>query len=161
GGSKDPLNTTSWKWKAADTVPDKDTITNAYAAEYVGAGQHQVFVFGGERFANNGDANIGIWFFQKDIGPQNDFSFGPGQHQNGDIFAVSAFTNGGVNPTISVYKWNTTCLKAARNPVPAIVNGVQTNAAPSTCADTNLELQFASAAGTSCTLGSRDTARRA
>src|SRR3989475_912257 len=32
GGSKDPLDISQWHWKPADTVPDKDTITHAYAA---------------------------------------------------------------------------------------------------------------------------------
>ena len=159
GGSKDPNNSTGWRWKAADTVPDKDTITNAYAAEYVAPGSgHEIFVFGGERFAVNGDSNIGVWFFQQNIVPLTDGTFGPGQHQNGDIFAVSAFTTGGTNPTISVYKWNTACTKAIKNPLPAIVNGVLVNTPPNTCADTNLELQFASASGSSCILGSSDTA---
>jgi len=159
GGSKDPSDTTSWQWKPASTVPDKDTITNAYAAEYIDPGsQHQIFVFGGERFAVNGDSNIGVWFFQQQMGPLSDGTFGPGKHQNGDIFAVSAFTTGGTNPTISVYKWNTACTKGVNNPAPAIVNGVITNSPPSTCADVNLELQFASVTGSSCILGSSDTA---
>ena len=106
----------------------------------------------------NGDSNIGVWFFQQNIVPLTDGTFGPGQHQNGDIFAVSAFTTGGTNPTISVYKWNTACTKAIKNPLPAIVNGVLVNTPPNTCADTNLELQFASASGSSCILGSSDTA---
>jgi hypothetical protein len=38
------------------------------------------------------------------------------------------------------------------------VGGVLTNSPPSTCAETNLELQFASVAGSSCLLGSSDTA---
>jgi hypothetical protein len=159
GGSKDPNDTTEWKWKASETGPDKDTITNAYSALYKDAGsQHQILVFGGERFAVNGDANIGFWFFQQVVGPQDNFTFGPGVHQNGDIFAVSAFTNGGVNPTISVYKWNTDCDKAAKPLLPAIVGGVPTNSPPSTCADANLELQFASQTGSSCLVGSSDTA---
>src|SRR5262245_45880266 len=68
GGSKCPSDTTGLQWKPASTVPDKDTITNAYAAEYIDPGsQHQIFVFGGERFAVNGDSNIGVWFFQQSI----------------------------------------------------------------------------------------------
>jgi hypothetical protein len=57
-----------------------------------------------------------------------------------------------------VYKWNTACTKGTKNPLAAIVNGNLTNMPPSTCADTNLELQFASAPGSSCVLGSSDTA---
>src|SRR5262245_48530680 len=149
GGSKDPINTPSWQWKPADTVPDKDTITNAYAAEYVST--DQFFVFGGERFAVNGDSNIGVWFFQQNVGPLNNFTFGPGKHQNGDIFAVSAFTNGGSNPGVSVYKWNSACTKAVKNPVPEISGGDPVTG--TSCAAANLSLAFVSTPGVSCNVG--------
>jgi hypothetical protein len=159
GGSKDPNDTTQWKWKASETTPDKDAITNTYAALYKHAAtQHTILFFGGERFATNGDANIGFWFFQQNVAPLDNFTFGPGKHQNGDIFAVSAFTKGGTNPTISVYKWNDACARAVKDPLPAIVGGVQVNDPPETCAESNLELQFASVAGSSCLSGSSDTA---
>src|SRR6266568_3565954 len=145
GGSKDPIDVSSWTWKPADTVPDKDAITNAYAAEYVAT--DQFFFFGGERYATNGDSNIGVWFFQQNIGPQSDLSFGPGVHSNGDIFSVSAFTNGGGNPGISVYKWDTSCTKAQKSPV-ANLNG-----GPASCAAINLSLAFLSTAGVSCNVG--------
>src|SRR5262249_30065739 len=53
------------------------------------------------------------------------------------------------------YKWNTNCLKpaAAKDLVPAFVNGIDVNDPPNTCAETNLELQFASVAGSSCATG--------
>ena len=69
GGSKDPNDTSEWVWKPRDTVPDKDTLTNAYAAQYLNSNNHQIFVFGAERFATNGDANIGIWFFRRSQTP--------------------------------------------------------------------------------------------
>src|SRR5437867_2297326 len=146
GGSKDPSNTTQWVWKKADTVPDKDTIVDAFAAEYIAPGSnHEIFVFGGDRFAQNGDANIGLWFFQQQVGPLQDTNgnpagFGPGQHQNGDVFAVSAFTNGGVNPTITVYIWDGSCKKPTGS----------TTISPGTCAEDNLRLKFASAQGSTC-----------
>src|SRR5690242_11804053 len=77
GGSKDPLDTTAWKWKAG-TTPDKDSLTNAYAAEVLNG--HEFFTFGAELFASNGDANIGLWFFQQNVGNLNNGSFGPGKH---------------------------------------------------------------------------------
>ncbi|MBI2816207.1 MAG: hypothetical protein HYX72_04645 [Acidobacteria bacterium] len=150
GGSKDPNDTTQWKWKAADTIPDKDTITNAYAAEYISGG-HAIFVFGADRFATNGDANIGVWFFQNNVAPQSDFTFGPGAHADGDIFAVSAFTGGGGNPTITVYKWIDACTKPAGNVTPVAESaGGTPGGSPTSCAENNLSLAFASAAGTSC-----------
>ena len=51
GGSKDDLNTSSWAWERATVTPDKDDITNAYAALY---GNN--LYFGADRFSNNGDA---------------------------------------------------------------------------------------------------------
>src|SRR2546427_6993389 len=77
GGSKDPLDINSWRWKAADTVPDKDTITHGFAASYTGGESgNQVLVLGGDRFAVHGDANIGAWFFQQGVGlnPNGTFS---------------------------------------------------------------------------------------
>src|SRR5262249_249995 len=49
GGSKDPLDISSWKWKPADTVPDKDTITHAFTASYnnTATGGDKVVVIGG------------------------------------------------------------------------------------------------------------------
>jgi hypothetical protein len=65
--------------------------------------------FGGTRFDNSGDAQIGIWFFQNNvalgtnkIGGGTGFS---GVHKNGDILVLSTFTGGGETPTIQVWKW--------------------------------------------------------
>src|SRR5262249_36171782 len=72
GGSKDPADIPSWKWKPTDTVPDKDTINHAFVASYFdynGSGDKVVFI-GGDRYAVNGDANIGAWLFQQQVGPQ-------------------------------------------------------------------------------------------
>jgi len=73
GGSKDPLDISSWLWKPKDTVPDKDTLTHAYAAtmqDANGSGDKVVYI-GGDRFATNGDANIGAWFFQQAVDTTN------------------------------------------------------------------------------------------
>src|SRR5260221_379094 len=92
GGSKDPLDVSSWKWKAADTVPDKDTITHGFAASYSNAatGGDMVLVVGGDRFAVNGDANIGAWLFQHTVGLNANGTFS-GVHVNQDVFLFSAF----------------------------------------------------------------------
>ena len=89
----------------------------------------------------------------EEVRPLSDRSFGPGVHQDGDIFAVSAFTNGGTNPTITVYRWLDACKKPAGNvtPKPSSQGGVP-NGPPNnnSCADDNLLLTFASATGTTC-----------
>ncbi len=139
GGSKDPLDVTSWKWKNGGT-PDKDAITNGYAAAYQDPGNgHFVLEFGADRFAVNGDANIGLWFFQQDVHPVGMTGGGfSGAHENNDIFIVSAFTQGGGVSTITVYTWDSTCTKAVRDPVPG------------DCAESNLRLKFASVPSSSC-----------
>lgn len=92
GGSKDVNDVSAWK-HTNGSVPDKDDITNAYAAAYnnpvdvclnasgaavlcsaAGALQppiHEagdlIVYFGLDRLANNGDAFTGFWFFQNEV----------------------------------------------------------------------------------------------
>jgi hypothetical protein len=113
GGSKDPLDISQWKYSTTGT-PDKDTLTNGYAVSYTvpaSNGNHKILAFGAERFAVNGDANIGIWFFQQPVAPNGSGGFS-GLHTAGDVFAVSAFTNGGGHPQLDVYAWDPSCSKA-------------------------------------------------
>jgi len=134
GGSKDPLDISQWHWKAADTVPDKDTITHGYAASYTASPSgDKVVVIGGDRFAVNGDANIGAWFFQQNITLNSNGTFS-GVHVNHDVFLVSAFVNGGGTAVLTAYEWDSTCLKGVKSPTAG------------QCAETNLRL-----------LGSTDT----
>jgi hypothetical protein len=145
GGSKDSKDPQdSWQWTSGAT-PDKDLLTHAYAASYTGPDGHKVLVYGGERFAVNGDANIGVWFFQNTVQPagvgKNGFT---GHHQDGDVFAVSAFTNGGGHPGLDVYIWDATAAAPgggcpnSHYPQPPAVGA---------CADTNLRLIFHAASG--------------
>ena len=128
GGSKDPLDISQWHWKPADTVPDKDTITHAYAASYTASPSgDKVVVVGGDRFAVNGDANIGAWFFQQNITLNSNGTFS-GVHVDHDVFLVSAFVGGGGTAVLTAYEWDSTCLKAVKTPVAG------------QCADTNLRL---------------------
>jgi len=107
GGSKDGHDVSQWAFSSGST-PDKDTLTHGYAAAYTGSDTHNVLVFGAERFAVNGDSNIGIWFFQQNISIPSGAAKGSfsGVHVTGDILIVSAFTGGGGTSTISVYQWN-------------------------------------------------------
>jgi hypothetical protein len=100
GGSKDDLNTTGWKHKNGST-PDKDELLNGYAARY----EDNVY-FGADRFDNSGDAVMGFWFFQQEVVPQPGGSFGPGQHEDGDILVLSNFSGGGGTVNIRVFQWN-------------------------------------------------------
>jgi hypothetical protein len=149
GGSKDPQDVSDWLWKPKDTVPDKDTLEHAFAARYslnsssncpgpggdtTGATKCEVIFFGMDRFANDGDAQLGLWFFQNPIGLTNTASQGgfkfSGVHRNGDLLLISNFSNGGTTSTISAYFWDTSCTKAANN-----------DPQPGQCAAANLRLQ--------------------
>jgi hypothetical protein len=138
GGSKDPLDVTDWQFTTGST-PDKDTLTHGYAAAY-SAGGDTILVFGAERFAVNGDSNIGIWFFQSTVGIPTGVSKGSftGTHTPGDILIVSAFTGGGGTSTISVYQWNPTACPASN--YPNISGSGQLS--PPLCAATNLLALF-------------------
>jgi hypothetical protein len=112
GGSKDDLNINGgpgqgWKWKDG-SVPDKDDITNAYAVAYNVNGDLVIYA-GADRFDNSGDAFIGFWFFQNQIGLSGTGAGGgspfTGQHAVGDTLVLANFTNGGTTVKIEVLKW--------------------------------------------------------
>jgi hypothetical protein len=126
GGSKDDLDISDWLWKAGEPL-DKDDITNAYAAAYIYEGSEVcppdtpsgdpsctqpgdlIICFGLDRFANNGSAQVGFWFFQNPVG-LTDISRGggfefSGVHAVGDVLVQSNFSQGGVIDTVSVYEW--------------------------------------------------------
>jgi len=139
GGSKDPLDVTQWKWKVGGT-PDKDALTNGYVAAYRGLDGHAILAFGADRYSTNGDANIGFWFFQQDVHPDGTGTSGAGspftgRHVNGDLLVVSTFTQGGGVANMSVYAWDSSCLRADSN----LVVGA--------CADTNLRVKFLKSGG--------------
>ncbi|KFZ38827.1 hypothetical protein HR45_05325 [Shewanella mangrovi] len=108
GGSKDTQDVTEW-WYKDGSVPDKDDLRNGYAAAYFidnGAGSDDlVFYFGAERYANNGDAVMGFWFFQDKVGtgPNNRFT---GQHQENDLFIIMEYPQDSNSvPFVQVMRW--------------------------------------------------------
>ncbi len=131
GGSKDTNDISSWR-HTDTSVPDKDDITNAYAASYVVNDTVYVY-FGADRFAQDGDAALGVWFFQNNVQmlPNGRFS---GLHKNGDILVVSNF---GSTQEITVYEWlngaplllfsdnNAECNSGSSQTVCAITNSVE------------------------------------
>lgn len=125
GGSKDILDISSWA-HTTGSVPDKDDITNAYAAAYVnpadvshgGSLMHRqgdlIIYFGLDRYANNGDAFAGFWFFQDDVGLAEDGRF-VGNHvgrddskgQRGDLLVLVEYPQAAnKTPEIKVYEWD-------------------------------------------------------
>ena len=102
GGSKDENDIPSWAI-TPNAVPDKDELTDAYGAIYELNGETW-FYFGADRFDNDGDAQIGFWFFQNKVGIANgDFT---GTHTDGDILILSEYTNGGVVDLVCAYEWD-------------------------------------------------------
>jgi len=109
GGSKDIQDITKW-WYRDGSVPSKDDIRNAYAAAYYldnQAGDEElVFYFGADRFANNGDAIFGFWFFQDKVGLGAGNRF-DGEHRVHDLFVIMEYPQGSNSePFVQVMEWN-------------------------------------------------------
>ena len=109
GGSKDPLDVSQWRWTNG-SVPDKDNILQAVATALPLPNGHTAIYFAASRFNNNGNADLGFWFFQQKVAPQPNGTFGPtaGQvanHRDGDLLVLVNFENGGLVPSIFVYRW--------------------------------------------------------
>jgi hypothetical protein len=115
GGSKDDLDINGplsgaggWKHKTDANVPDKNNITNAYAVAY-NFNNDLVIYAGADRFDTSGDAFMGFWFFQNQIGLGSGGGGGGspfiGQHAFGDILVLANFTNGGTTVAIEVLRW--------------------------------------------------------
>ncbi len=110
-GSKDTLNVTGgWDCARDNNVNDKTDLVNVYAAAHSAGGDTTIY-FGMERFSNEGDGNIGFWFFQDKTVSCLAPATGPstrsftGNHVDGDLLVVSEFTKGGVINTIKAYRW--------------------------------------------------------
>lgn len=141
GGSKDINDLSSWSWKDQQGgLPDKDNITNGYAAAYVNNGSLTIY-FGADRFANDGDAQMGFWFFQsrvQAIGGKFVGSDGvtAAAHTVGDILILANLTNGGATVTIQVFKW-----VGGANPLQLLVSDLDakcgSNTDPNVCAISN------------------------
>jgi hypothetical protein len=120
GGSKDNNDLNQWQFITGNPTPDKDNITNGYAAAYTNpANGDLITYFGLDRKANNGSAQVGFWFFQNpvqlctDPAHQNNCTAGtfvdetgaPAAHAVGDVLIQSNFSQGGVISSISVFEW--------------------------------------------------------
>jgi hypothetical protein len=108
-GSKDTLPiSTGWQCTYSNNVNSKIDIMNAYAAQYTAPSGDQILYFALERNTNTGDANVGFWFLQDEVGCATTGSTASftGEHHDGDVLIVSAFTKGGDVSTISAYRWD-------------------------------------------------------
>jgi hypothetical protein len=108
-GSKDTLPiSTGWSCAASANVNSKVDIMNAYSTAFTAANGHQILYFALERNTNTGDGNVGFWFLQRavDCDANGGTASFTGDHSDGDLLIVSAFTNGGSVSTVDVYRWN-------------------------------------------------------
>ena len=142
-GSKDTLEiNTGWACVGSNNVNNKTDITNAYATIFE-EGDEKILYFGLEKGEDNGNNNVGLWVLQNNVScpedsapPGTAFS---GTHADGDLFLVSAFTNGGGVSNITAYQWSTAL--GGIDPTPVAVGADCTLAADddSICATTNAE----------------------
>ncbi|WIO73175.1 Ig-like domain-containing protein [Porticoccaceae bacterium LTM1] len=111
GGSKDINDVSEWNYKDG-AVPDKDDITNAYAAAYINGAENGIHLeddliiyFGLDRYANKGDAFAGFWFFRDRVGLDGIDAF-TGNHMDGDLLVLVEYPQAsGAVPEIKVYEW--------------------------------------------------------
>ena len=97
----------AWQCKSANNLGSKFDLLNAYTTAFRNAANHLIVYFGSEIGSPNGDRNAGLWLLQDTavgcVGAGNtNFA---GQHRDGDVFIVIAFTNGGTRSNITVYQW--------------------------------------------------------
>ena len=109
-GSKDTLPVSGWTCTTKNNLGAKDDLVNAYQVAWVDPiSGHLLVFFGAEKSSNLGDNNIAIWLLQDSTvgcdssGGTTNFT---GDHINNDLLLAAAFTNGGSNATIDVFKWN-------------------------------------------------------
>ena len=97
-GSKDFMLAADQSWVIGQTKAKND-ISNG-AAVLIGSKLY----FAGDRTSNNGDAQIGFWFYLNGTGPNVNGHFAP-PHVVGDLLILADFTGGGRNALVTVYKW--------------------------------------------------------
>ncbi len=103
GGSKDTNTISQWRWTGS-VAPDKNDLENCYAYPKLLGGDLRIY-FGCDRYATDGDSDVGWWFFQSDVGP---IKSGPdtgkftGGSTVGDILVLTHFTAGGKVPDIKI-----------------------------------------------------------
>lgn len=119
-GSKDTLPISGWQCNRDNNVNGKIDVMNAYTVAYENADGDDIVYFALERWTNTGDANVGFWFFQDEVGCSStggavDFT---GEHTDGDVLVVSEFSNGGTVSTINVYRWDGDDATGSLNPTP-------------------------------------------
>jgi LPXTG-motif cell wall-anchored protein len=136
-GVKDINDIPQWGCTTINNPTIKDDILNAYGAVFLAHGNspkagHELLYLAEERASANGDSFAGFWLMHHQHACVNG-AFSNGGHDPGDLLVVSNYTNGGTNPTIQLFAWDTsvsgnlkllasgfTC--GASNPPPGLVH---------------------------------------
>jgi hypothetical protein len=116
-GSKDFFFAADLTWAIGQTKAKNDIANAGFAiakqVKYVDANSTvqtvdgNFLVFAGDRTSNNGDAQIGFWFYLNATAPTevNGQKFFTPEHSRGDLLVLSDFTGGGRLGTVKVYRW--------------------------------------------------------
>ncbi len=119
-GTKDFFFATAMDWSLSQTKGKTDLANGAGAILPAGnvlladgspALGGPFLVFAGDRTVNNGDAQIGFWFFQDGTAPVTVAGknyFDPPKHKApvvGDILVLADFTGGGRSGAVTVLEW--------------------------------------------------------
>jgi hypothetical protein len=88
------------------SVPNKDDLSNVYAAAHIDGATNEVF-FGAERVINNGDSHIDFEFLQGAVGLTGTCSGSfTGNRAQGDFLLSVDFTSGGTLGGTTLYQWH-------------------------------------------------------
>lgn len=116
-GSKDFFFAADLRWAIGQTKAKNDIANAGFAiakqVKYVDANSTvqtvdgTFLVFAGDRTSNNGDAQIGFWFYLNATAPTevNGQRYFTPAHSRGDLLVLSDFTGGGRLGTVKVYRW--------------------------------------------------------
>jgi plastocyanin len=87
------------------SIPNKDDLSNVYAAAHLTSSINEVF-FGAERVINNGDSHIDFEFLQSAVTiPSACSGSFTGDRSQGDFLLSVDFTNGGALGGTTLYRW--------------------------------------------------------
>ncbi|WP_163411208.1 hypothetical protein [Flavobacterium ajazii] len=116
-GSKDFLLASNLSWVIGQTKAKNDIANGGFGlanqVKYVDANNvtqtlnGSFLVFAGDRTSNNGDAQIGFWFYLNATAPVeiNGSRYFAPPHVRGDLLVLADFTGGGRLGTVKVYRW--------------------------------------------------------
>jgi len=88
------------------SIPNKDDLSNVYAAAHLSGATNEVF-FGAERVINNGDSHIDFEFLQSAVTiPSACSGSFSGSRTEGDFLLSVDFTTGGTLGGTTLYQWH-------------------------------------------------------